>query len=510
MKNLVILIAFLMLCPKVYSDGIYMPSKAYAIPNITAQRALISHKDGVEHLVISSALDSEAQELGWVIPLPSPPTSIEEAEAGILEMISAAAHPNIIHDLGPGGTFILLLFFASMVYVFSTKRSFVEYLVWAAFFLFFVMLSGTMMTLGSEKSLSSPSTELLKTFKAGNYTIRVLNADSYGALNHWLEDNQLSSLPQRGEDIVKKYIQEGWCFAVIKLTRRESGNNAPHPISIQFKTSKPIYPMRLTSLSAKSPKFELYVVTDSGVETAQLKKEFCDKFTFKREHLERSRRIAQHLRGDNFKTYLVDSDKNIFWDQCVVTKFSGVINPESMIDDIVFHSDSYSPLQRTFYSSEARVGQFFILLLYSVFTGYVFFMVTRKRIKVVGLLRKYRLNGLTVACGLSLCSALYASQLEIIEDFKVERLAFIMDITRVFSLHDNLRELPNLDSLTESEIEEELLKRISADDHLEFQDTKIGIGPNGFKVKKKAGKIQLIYYSIWDGPVIEELDLRPH
>ena len=487
-----------------------MPSKAYAIPNITAQRALISYKDGVEHLVISSALDSEAQELGWVIPLPSPPTTIEEADAGILEMMSAAAHPTIIHDLGPGGTFILLMFLAGIIYVFLTKRSVFEYLVWLGFLIFLVMLSGTMMTLGSEKSLSSPSVELLKTFKAGNYKIRVLNAESYGTLNHWLEENQLNSLPQKGEDIVKKYIQEGWCFAVIKLTRSELGNNAPHPISIQFKTPTPIYPMRLTSLSAISPKFEIFVVTDSGVETAQLRKEFCDKFTFKREHLDGSRGIAKHLRGDNFKTYLFDSDKNVFWDQCVVTKFSGIIKPESMIDDIFFHSNSYSPLQRTFYSSDARVGKFLILLLYSVFTGYGFFMVTRKRTNTVGLWRKYRLNGLTVACGLSLCSALYASQLEIIEDFRVERLAFIMDIVRASSLRNNLRELPNLDSLTESEIEEELLKRISAADHLELQDIKIGIGPNDFKVKKKAGKIQLIYYSLWDGPVIEELDLRPH
>ena len=49
--------------------------------------------------MISSALDSESQKLGWIIPLPSVPESIEKASPGILKTLSLALQPEITHDL---------------------------------------------------------------------------------------------------------------------------------------------------------------------------------------------------------------------------------------------------------------------------------------------------------------------------------------------------------------------------------------------------------------------------
>jgi len=71
---------FLVLLGVSLADGCYVPARAVKkIPEIPAQRALISFKDGRETMVISSALNSESQELGWIIPVPCVPDSIEKA-----------------------------------------------------------------------------------------------------------------------------------------------------------------------------------------------------------------------------------------------------------------------------------------------------------------------------------------------------------------------------------------------------------------------------------------------
>jgi hypothetical protein len=48
-----------------FGDGVYIPERAVRkIPEIPAQRAVLSWRDGQETLLISSALDSESQKLG--------------------------------------------------------------------------------------------------------------------------------------------------------------------------------------------------------------------------------------------------------------------------------------------------------------------------------------------------------------------------------------------------------------------------------------------------------------
>src|SRR5271165_4941877 len=93
-------IAFLLSASVAFGDGCYVPERAVRkIPEIVAQRAVLSWKDGVETLVISSALDSEAQTLGWIIPVPAVPTTMEKATPGALKTLDVCIQPTITHDL---------------------------------------------------------------------------------------------------------------------------------------------------------------------------------------------------------------------------------------------------------------------------------------------------------------------------------------------------------------------------------------------------------------------------
>ena len=74
-------ILFHLAASTVLADGCYIPERAVRkIPEIAAQQAILSWKDGVETLVISSALDSESQKLGWIIPVPSAPGKDREGK----------------------------------------------------------------------------------------------------------------------------------------------------------------------------------------------------------------------------------------------------------------------------------------------------------------------------------------------------------------------------------------------------------------------------------------------
>ena len=69
------------------ADGKYFhrPTVAgEADPAMPFQRALIAYRDGVETMLVESAVQGTGGDLGWVIPLPVGPTSINARTPGAL------------------------------------------------------------------------------------------------------------------------------------------------------------------------------------------------------------------------------------------------------------------------------------------------------------------------------------------------------------------------------------------------------------------------------------------
>ncbi len=93
-------VASLLSASAALGDGCYIPERAVRkIPEIPVQHAVLSWKDGVETLVIASALDSEAQTVGWIIPVPAVPERIEKETPGTLKTLDFCIQPKITHDL---------------------------------------------------------------------------------------------------------------------------------------------------------------------------------------------------------------------------------------------------------------------------------------------------------------------------------------------------------------------------------------------------------------------------
>ena len=81
-----IFVAFALIAGTVLADGKYYPEKAYKVsPAIPSQSAILIYRDGIEKLIIQSALEAQGQKFAWIIPLPSKPTEFEEATPWVLK-----------------------------------------------------------------------------------------------------------------------------------------------------------------------------------------------------------------------------------------------------------------------------------------------------------------------------------------------------------------------------------------------------------------------------------------
>lgn len=348
----------LLLFPSVaLGDGCYIPEQAVRkIPDIVAQDAVLSWKDGVETLVISSALDSEAQKLGWIIPVPAVPNTIEKTTPGALKTLDFCIQPRITHDLSEEVRTTLLAFFVCNLllatWVFKRKR-FAD-LVLLIFLLF--LLSGLLLSaggVGSEAAAKTSAVQVEKTATVGSYTISILRPSRPDGLDGWLAGNGFGPLPKAAGPIIADYISKGWVFAAIKLTRGESGSNAPHPIKLTFAAKEPVFPMKLTAIAGGKPEFELFVIANDRAVCDMLEEAFCDRFSIRVDKEWNGNSDETHTRFVGTTTRCTIGHPGIcplMWGNCVLTKFAGSISAASMTKDIRFAWKPFESHQEHFFT----------------------------------------------------------------------------------------------------------------------------------------------------------------
>ncbi len=350
----------------VCADGVYIPEKAYlTMPGIPAQRAFISYKDTNEILIIESTLDAQGQAFGWILPLPSVPTEIAEQAPGLLATLSMVTQPVIIHDIG---MMIILLFAVILsvgVFIYFYLEScgcFMAFII-VVFFLFFGGLGGLFFNTANQESGYMPGIYQHSTGRIGNYDITVLSASSAEVLNQWLSTNDFASLPAGGEEIVKRYISNGWVFAVMKLHRDYSGLTTPHPLELHFTSPRPVYPLQLTALAETAVYLELFVWADRRSEHSLLNTRYCDRFMESS-----SDEAGREYRGETYNEQLRHSSLGrVMIGEGVLTAMEQKIEPASMTDDLWLSLVDYSPARARVFSVrgcvETSVGIFIIIWL---------------------------------------------------------------------------------------------------------------------------------------------------
>jgi len=333
------LIAMLLMASVALADGCYMPEQAIKkIPEIPAQRAVIAWRDGAETLVVSSALDSESQRLGWIIPLPGVPTEIEKTSPGMIKTLDFCLQPIITHDLTQLVVLtITIVLVANLIMgTFLFKRKYFS-LVLTVICILFVLYSLTLAASSSSTGTVNSGLLVEKTVSAGSYEISVLRPEKPDALNAWLAGNGFAALPAEADGTVADYIAEGWVFAAVKLAREEAGRNAPHPLRMTFPAKEAVYPMRLTALAGGDTALELFVIGDKTAGCDVLDTEFCDRFskTIAEQYGDYEPGEAYHGRSSECEIAHAAACA-LMWNDCVLTKLSGTLRPAMMDKDIRF------------------------------------------------------------------------------------------------------------------------------------------------------------------------------
>ena len=502
------------------------------IPEISAQRALIKWKSGEETLVIASALDSESQRLGWIIPLPSVPSEIGKADPGLLKTLNFCLQPEIIHDRGAAIFGYTILFFNGVfltaIFLFR-RKSFVGWAI-SCFVIFILLPSFAVPAAGGGVGLNvlTSSLRVEKTVHAGAYEMNVLSAQNLDDLNQWLTGNGFSPFPANARQIVTQYLERKWVFAAIKLSRDEKGANTPHPVRFVFKSPEVIYPMQLTALAGSTPQFELFVLGDQRANSRLLKTEFCDKYNqATRTNFGSSEpATTPYFAAATSRQNIGYPDIfNLMWDGCVLTKLSGTLNPEQMADDLGFRWSDFQPCQQRIYTRQGARESADILFV-QFFGAFLMgsMIVGRNTIRRPNGFRKYL--GTRLFPGLACCMAISLSFFFAVPQLKPGEThlvhGFARFVLRSYPQHlsnffqRQIEDNPAILHKTEHEIGEMFSKLATADPNfyrpmfggvsnwIQGSDITVSATPGNFTVEKRDGEVILRVYDAIGIPIIEK------
>lgn len=373
MRRIICIVSLCLVNAFAWADGCYIPLRAtLKIPEIPAQQAVVSWKDGTETLLIASALDSESQKLGWIIPLPSVPETLEKGSPGSLKTINFCLQPTITHDLiRPISWSLKILFLAFFLIptgLYKPER-FVDLLL--VLLVLFILSASVFPAGGSHmgnRATHQRSVEVEKTARVGAYDISVLRSKDTEGLSEWLTDNGFATLPATAQETIAAYIREGWVFAAIALSREDTGANTPHPIKISFKTSAPVYPMRLTAVAGGNTALDLFVIADKRAASDLLKTTFCDQFT----STTRTGETNTVNTTPGYKAVYSNIEIGhpavceLMWPGCVLTKLSGVISSNKMTEDIRFTWKPFEACRQHFYTTVGAKSVVFLICFWGM------------------------------------------------------------------------------------------------------------------------------------------------
>jgi Uncharacterized protein conserved in bacteria (DUF2330) len=281
MRQILSFLLLLFLPVAALADGKVIPTFAFPTKiTIPDQQALICYTNGTERLVIETRFTGAGTNFAWVVPLPSQPV-IEEATTGLFPTLRYLFRPQIVHNVPR--YYIGILLAVGFVYLLRlTAKS-----VWNAFVIAILILIPAILLLpalstakraGMSSVTSSQVVSILDRKIVGVFETTTIGAHDTKALQAWLSENGFA-VPTNAEPVIESYIKDGWVFVAAKVRRdnADTETSTPHPLSFNFKTDKPVYPMRLTGVDNGPLSVELYVFSSARAEAAHFKVERCTR-----------------------------------------------------------------------------------------------------------------------------------------------------------------------------------------------------------------------------------------
>lgn len=333
------------------ADGMVIPQRAYAIPKISDQRALIHYADGTETLVIETSFVGQGTNFAWVVPLPTA-AKIAPVSTGLFPTLQTIFQPKIV--LSVQHYWVALPVAALVIWLFSVARRghFGVLLVVCLLLLTALLLLPALTTAKSRASATGSTVanvRVLNRQNAGLYeTVTIQSADP-AALVQWLNENGFSA-PTNIVPVVADYIRDGWVFAAARL-HSEAGEKTPqatHPLAFTFKTTKPVYPLRLTGKGTTSCRVDLYVFGPGRAAAPGFTVERCESPKYGTgDRWPRLEAGELRIRHQELAKLVADAP--------VATKLSAALDASGMARDAYLDWRSYRPSGGKLYTAGAAL-----------------------------------------------------------------------------------------------------------------------------------------------------------
>ena len=320
------------------ADGMVIPRRAFAIPDIPEQRALIHYADGTETLVIETSFIGGGSNLAWVVPLPAAP-KVEPASNGLFPTLQVIFSPKILLSVTPWWLAlpIAAILFCLYKLVQRSGLIFVALLLLLVLLLapFFLPALSVSRTAGMSTSARA-SVRVLNRQRAGLFDTVTLRSTDPAALLHWLEENGFSA-PTNIAPVLADYVRDGWVFTAARLDTKaeENSTQATHPLAFTFKTSQPVYPLRLTAKATTSCRVDLYVFGPGRASIPGFTVQRCERPTYDEAQPQwwRLEPAGLHIRQHELATLVHGA--------MVATKLSGSLTPSDMARDAYVNWQPY-------------------------------------------------------------------------------------------------------------------------------------------------------------------------
>ena len=198
-----------------------------AIPVVQAGEKILFAQDGTKvtaHIQIQ--YEGEAEEFGWLIPVPAVPDVRLSAEE-VFSQLEANTNPQFLYTVGPG-------FCDQGGGAFGCSDDEVAL--------------AAEIDPGAQQPPSGPDDVVVVQSTAGPFEFAVVRADTKTPMVEWLQTNGYV-VPAGGEDLLDPYIGSDAYFLALKLRSGQSVGDL-QPIVIEYDADMPMIPLILTRLGA--------------------------------------------------------------------------------------------------------------------------------------------------------------------------------------------------------------------------------------------------------------------
>ncbi|MBC8217619.1 MAG: DUF2330 domain-containing protein [Planctomycetes bacterium] len=283
------------------------------------QKAYIRWDGAEEKLLLQTKYEGPAEEMVWVVPVPSEP-EVEKGDPNIFERLSKETmHPDI-----------------ACTHFWRLSRG--------------IAPAGNLGPRKVEKWRK----------RIGAYDVVLLSPVGAEDVIRWLNSNEFS-VPDEAVPILRGYIRDQWWMvatrihrdALTEVTREKLAEGTLHPLEFTFKSSKCIYPLKLTSLAAGPVEELIYVEGSIHFEPATLRRDWeIDIFGGPAWELpiQSPEEYEEYMEGKRDIQTLQPVRTNRH-----LTKLRRVFKPQDMTEDIIFAKLDYGKLCSS--GVPLRIGQ---------------------------------------------------------------------------------------------------------------------------------------------------------